>query len=414
MSEINKGDIFDHYFSLLSPFFPISQFRISKDLASFIGAFIDSGNYMPVQTRMMAVESSIQDLSSVVAQHSEALVSIKEALTNINQKLHDISIHHARSEKQPLLPTPTTPNTHPNNHPNTQPAHLTQHDNHHTHPRLPRLEVPLFNGEGVSGWLFQIEHFFHIHFTPPDQRLIIATFYMTGPALDWFQFMSRTHELPNWETFRRELEICFGPSSFINHEANLFKLNQTSTAREFETLSTNTPTLSTSNLLNCFISGLREDIKRELFIHKPSSFSEAIGLAKLIEAKAEVHRSYPRPPSFHRPSNPPYTAQTSNPPYTAQPSNTSTSTNPRPPNRPTLPTRRLTNAEMSDRQSRGLCYNCDERWFSGHRCKPKYQCILVDEDTDESVPMLRNPHRHRTTAITHNPSHRPTSRPIRA
>lgn len=174
---------------------------------------------------MTTVESSVQDLSTVVSQHSEALNSIKDALSSINQKLHDITLQQTRYEKQPLLPTPTTPTL--------QPALLTQFDNHQNHPRHPCLEVPMFNGDGVSGWLFQIEHFFHIHFTPPDQRLIIATFYMTGHALDWFQFMSRTHELPNWETFRRELELRFGPSTFINHEANLFKLHQTTTVTAY-------------------------------------------------------------------------------------------------------------------------------------------------------------------------------------
>ena len=96
--------------------------------------------------------------------------------------------------------------------------------------------------------------------------------------------MHSTNQLSTWEAFTNALEIRFGPSSFQNHEAALFKLRQTSTVTaymvEFESLSTRTTGLTNTNLLNCFISGLREDIKCEIFLLKPSSLPEAMGMAK--------------------------------------------------------------------------------------------------------------------------------------
>ena len=34
-----------------------------------------------------------------------------------------------------------------------------------------------------------------------------------------------------------------------------------------------------------------------------------------------------------------------------------------------LPLRKLTNAQMEERRKQGLCYNCDEKWYLGHKCK---------------------------------------------
>ncbi|CAM8905618.1 unnamed protein product [Rhodiola kirilowii] len=311
-------------------------------------------------TRATTAAANIQDLSAVVLQHTEQFSSIHDALTGINQKLHELSVANARAEKQPLLPTPPTPPASPN------PSPTQSLDYHHSGARTPRLEIPLFTGENVTGWIFQIERFFQHHFTPRDQRLLIATFYMSGPALLWYQWMHNTKQISDWESFRRDLELRFGPSSFINHEAALYKLRQHSSlstyVAEFESMSTCTPGLTTSNLLNCFMSGLREDIKRELFVHRPVTLPEAVGLAKLIESRLEAPRFNLRP-APHR---------------SLATSNTTPSTSP---NR--LPIRRLTAAEMTERRERGLCYNCDERWVSGHRCKPKFLCLLVDSPSED-------------------------------
>ncbi|CAM8956889.1 unnamed protein product [Rhodiola kirilowii] len=332
---------------------------------------------MPPETRATTAATNLQDLSAVVLQHTEQFSSIHEALANINQKLHDLSVSNAKAEKQPLLPTPTTPSASP-----IQSQDLMANSNNYFSMRLPRLEIPLFTGENVKGWIFQIERFFHLHFTPPDQQLLIATFYMSGSALLWYQWMHNTKQLSNWEAFRRDLELRFGPSSFINHEAALYKLRQTSSittyVSEFEELATCTPELTTNNLLNCFISGLREDIKRELFVHRSLTLSEAVGLAKLIESKVESSsRFYSRPTNTRPPLTKPTPTQS-------------------PQSR--LPIRRLTAAEMTDRRSRGLCYNCDERFVPGHRCKPQFQCLLIDpladdilDELDDTTPPLFDP-----------------------
>ncbi|KAL9677699.1 hypothetical protein QQ045_005933 [Rhodiola kirilowii] len=176
-------------------------------------------SFIMSKTRASTANDKLQDLSATVLQHTEKFTSIHEALSDITQNLYELTVSNARAEKQPLLPTPPSPIT---------PITLNTIDTILICQRTPRLEIPLFTGENVTGWIFRIERFFRLHFTPPDQRLLISTFYMAGPALLWYQWMHSTHQMSTWEAFRRDLELRFGPSSFINHEAALYKLRQTS------------------------------------------------------------------------------------------------------------------------------------------------------------------------------------------
>src|SRR4051812_38593124 len=142
----------------------------------------------------------------------------------------------------------------------------------------------------------------------------MMSFYMKGEALAWFKWMHKNHELRDWFSFTRALELRFGPSTYTNHQAELFKLKQTHSVVEyqaqFEKLGNQVVGLSRDAILNCFISGLIPDIQNEIAIHKPTSISQAIGLAKLIESKLRDSKpKFTKP--FFTPSQKPLTLSTS-------------------------------------------------------------------------------------------------------
>jgi hypothetical protein len=60
-----------------------------------------------------------------------------------------------------------------------------------------KLDIPRFDGSDPLGWIFKINQFFDYHLTPDDQRLRIASFYMEGEALTWFQWMHQNGQLMN-------------------------------------------------------------------------------------------------------------------------------------------------------------------------------------------------------------------------
>lgn len=85
--------------------------------------------------------------------------------------------------------------------------------------------------------------------------------------------MFQNAQLSDWPSFVRALELRFGPSTYENHQAELFKLRQQGSVcdyqAQFEKLSNMVYGLPPNALLNCFISGLYPDIRKELAILKP-------------------------------------------------------------------------------------------------------------------------------------------------
>lgn len=261
----------------------------------------------------------------------------------------------------------------------------------HTHPpffpspnlspapqiRPPNLQLLPFDGQEPLDWLFQAEKFFLFYQVPIEQRLPMAAFYMKGEALSWYKWMYQNHQLFDWKSFSWALELRFGPSSYENHQAELFKLRQSGSVSEYQTqfekLCNRVYGLSPDALLNCFISGLYPEIRKEIAILKPPSITQAIGLAKLIEAKLKDSRTKQFRTSFHQ------TPSSSN---NLSPSliPSSTTTNPS----PTLPIKRLTSAQMQECRAQGLCYNCDAKFILGHRCNTLQFLLLLAEDEEEN------------------------------
>lgn len=160
----------------------------------------------------------------------------------------------------------------------------------------------------------------------------------------------------------------------MNHRTALFKLCQKTTIAtyqsEFEAISNRVTDLHPDALLDCFVSGLKPAIQAELALLKPLLLSDAIALAKLVEDKLrETRHPYSK---FNQPSNifrhhnnvpetNPTHRQDSLPPLLPLPTPTHHKTS--------LPLKRITACEMKSRRAQGLCYNCDERYRPGHRCR---------------------------------------------
>lgn len=94
----------------------------------------------------------------------------------------------------------------------TQLANLTP-----TPSSLPRkhhlkLDVPHFNDTNPIGRIFKISQFFEFHDTPEHQCLSVASFYMDGPTLSWYQWMYHNGLITSWSAL-----LSFGVSfcSFI-------------------------------------------------------------------------------------------------------------------------------------------------------------------------------------------------------
>ncbi|CAM8923904.1 unnamed protein product [Rhodiola kirilowii] len=364
-----------------------------------------------MSTRTQAVESMVQSQALVNERTNASLESMVQSQAFINERtnarldrifealdrlqLQDDRRPDRRTEKQPmqslqttatgdspgLLPTPTTP---PLQQMITNSPHQSgQELQVVTTPRLPRIDIPTFHGDQVVGWTFQMEQYFEHQGIPPEQKLTVAMFHISGEALEWYQWMHSTHQLTDWKTFIRDLNKRFGPSPYSNAELELSQLRQTGSVKTyvaaFESLSTRTPGFSAANLLNIFMGGLRPEVLQEMILLEPNSLRRAMDMAKVVEQKIISYRSWggrTGPPRF------PLTQGDNTPP--ANKGHATQGYN-------NLPTKRLTPAQMAARREQGLCYNCDDQFVPGHRCKPKFQCLLMQTEGEECLEMICAP-----------------------
>ncbi|PNX65654.1 hypothetical protein L195_g054648, partial [Trifolium pratense] len=128
--------------------------------------------------------------------------------------------------------------------------------------------------------------------------------------------------------------------------------------------------------LSCFVSGLKPAIRREVQAFQPQSLIHAINLAKLQEEKiADRLSTHPKPSSATHSHSP--SSSSFRPTMTVTP----------PKSQPTV--KRLTPVELQARREKGLCYNCDERYVQGHRCKRTFHLLIVqpEEDVNDSTAL---------------------------
>jgi hypothetical protein len=252
-----------------------------------------------------------------------------------------------------------------------------------TTPRL-KLDVPRFDGTNPHGWIFKISQFFEYHRTPEEERITVASFYLDGAALAWYQWMYRNGQIVSWNQFLMALELCFAPTAYDDPKGKLFKLTQSSSVAaylsEFESLANRIVGLSQLDLLSCFISGLKPEIRREVLAQQPATLNQASGLARLQEEKINDMQRFSRNQlanSWPTPKSSPAPASSSGVP--------SAPLLPMPASRPRF--RQLTAAEMDERREKGLCFNCDERYAKGHRCKGRF-LMFVSDTNDQSDEII--------------------------
>ncbi|MCH98809.1 hypothetical protein A2U01_0019816, partial [Trifolium medium] len=175
-----------------------------------------------------------------------------------------------------------------------------------------KLDFPRFDGKHVLDWIFKAEQFFDYYNTSDSERLIIASVHLDSDAVPWFQMIQRSHPFHSWQKFTRALEMDFGPTAYDCPRATLFKLAQTGSVteyfKEFNALANRVYGVSNEAFLDCFISVLQSEIRRDVTALTPSSITKAYALAKLYEEKY----TKPSKPKYDNPYTPKIPPNSSN------------------------------------------------------------------------------------------------------
>ncbi|WVZ18571.1 hypothetical protein V8G54_005893 [Vigna mungo] len=279
------------------------------------GAFIDPLPMVEHNTRSKTIDDAILRLT----QNQSVLTTSQNEL---NSKLYSIIAHLSQVNlTSPKTQSPPSPSS----------TFFKPHM---------KLEVPRFNGHDATSWIFKITQFFEYHSTPEEDGLKVASFYMDGAALSWFQWVHKNGMNPPLKP------VSLHP---------------------------------TMRIPVAFCSSSHKVIKREVLALQPLTFTQAAALAKLQEDKFHDMRKGP----WHRfPFQPsPISASLSSPrgrsssPLLPTPSKTNN--------------KKLFHEEMLARREKGLCYNCDEKFHPGHKCKA--QETEVDSTTLSDSLAAPNP-----------------------
>nr|KYP31012.1 hypothetical protein KK1_049270 [Cajanus cajan] len=255
---------------------------------------------------------------------------LEEAITQLTLSQTTLSTdHHALSTKvDTILDRLATLTTQP---PSTPPPF----------PHRPpiKLDVPRFDGHDSLGWIFKINQFFDYQGTPDAERITVASFYMDGPALSWYQWMFRNGYITSWPGLLQALESRFAPSYYDDASGLLFKLCAT---WHFQAL-------------------------------QPTSLPHAMALAKLQEDKIVDRRR-----QSHNPTS-------------SSSSVTPASSTLALPSSPKVHFKHLSSAEIASRREKGLCYHCDEKFTPSHRCKGRLLLLIAGDDDVGNIAVSEMP-----------------------
>ncbi|XP_026378571.1 uncharacterized protein LOC113273010 [Papaver somniferum] len=268
--------------------------------------------------------------------------------------------------------------------------------------RVPKLDFPRFDGDNPRGWIQKCERYFWLHNIVESHRVDIAAIYLDGKADKWFLNFQVGRNRITWFEFAHGICIIFEnpvEENFIGSFNNLVQINSVEEYfEEFESLKalilSNNPSLSEHYFIMSFISGLKEELGNSVAMFYPKSLSTAFSLARMEEQKCHSaasknvrpkSSSFTDTKSFSTTTFPPKPISTS---YTTSRSTPTTpksySPTPLKPASTTPIIKRLTQEQMRLRREKGICYNCDEFYSLGHKCKGRQQLFMLQTESSDT------------------------------
>ncbi|XP_061369480.1 uncharacterized protein LOC133312325 [Gastrolobium bilobum] len=336
----------------------------------------------------------VQDLAEECASHrlefhqrlDQISESIEARFAAIDARLRDFMSHSPPTTSHESLNRPHVP--------------FDLHDQRSALKSM-KLEIPIFLGHDPNNWIFRTESYFRMHQVPDNLKRQLAGLRMEGSAGPWFQWVFSSGTVQIWEEFVKAVRERFGDPDHRDSRGVLSKLTQTGSLqdymREFERLMNQVTGMNDDLLMTIFVSGLQPEIRGAIELHWPTTLHQAMRLALAYSAHhAELRSSFhtSQKKSFVRSNSqtnytvtqPPDMQTTSNgssvpslPPISSIPALPSTETS-----TTRLPVRRLSNEDLQRKRDLGICYTCDERWTSKHRCKAK-MLLLIGEPEDTQM-----------------------------
>ncbi|XP_047952978.1 uncharacterized protein LOC125198733 [Salvia hispanica] len=238
-----------------------------------------------------------------------------------------------------------------------------------------RMDFSKFNGtDDPRVWLNRARQYYRAQDTPAKKWVQWASYHLDGEANQWWQWFSARHIRITWSMFEKGLLQRFSTAELEEADEAIVRLKQTGSFRsyliEFERLVNCVPHWKDKVLLGAFMAGVQDDLAKEIRFFRPQTLEQAIGLARHADEQAKTRRTG----GLHVKTQQRMTNSTP----AAHMSSSSRSSN----IANSVPTKRLTWAEMQAKREKNECFNCDEPFSRGHKCRLA-QAFLIESGNEE-------------------------------
>lgn len=249
--------------------------------------------------------------------------------------------------------------------------------------RMPKMDVPKFDGEQPKLWQIQCEDYFEMYNTAPALWVRLASLQFTGAAARWLSSIKSSIRKYTWAEFSQEVVLRFGRNQHQSLIRKLYKLVQNGTVEDYvkqfseliDQLASYEEKPDPLHYITRFIEGLKPSVRVLVAVQLPQDLETAYNIALVHEEVGDgitnlnagsVH--YRRPATASHNQFRPSEDRRSTDAVKTSVSGTSSDD-------------KLA-ALRAYRRAKGLCFTCGERYSRDHKCQSTVQLHVVQEMVD--------------------------------
>ncbi|TYK19390.1 Transposon Ty3-I Gag-Pol polyprotein [Cucumis melo var. makuwa] len=180
--------------------------------------------------------------------------------------------------------------------------------------------------------------------------MTVSVISFDGPALDWFRSQEQRNKFTDWSNLKSRLLERFRSIREGSLYGRFFAIKQMTTVEEYR------------NLFDRLVAPLSDLSDKVLEETLEVEYSKPVGLPQMMRLalKAEIREIIRREANLYGYAG----GSTANGEA-----------------RKEGPSKRLSDAEFKAKREKGLCFKCDEKYHSGHKCKePEIKKIIIKGD----------------------------------
>lgn len=233
---------------------------------------------------------------------------------------------------------------------------------------MPKLEFPKFDGENPRLWRDRCVMFFEVYGVHPTMMTRFAALNFQGSAVTWLQTVQRRGRVTDWQQLCDLVFERFDKDQYKTQLKQLETLHQTGTVAEyqeqFEKLAHEILLYNTASddvyFVTRFMTGLKEEIRAPIALHRPKDVVTASALATLQEEELSLAKN-----RYLRRG------------FTKGPDRASTSKQMDKPPKAEFDDKLYTLKQF--RRKNGICFKCGGKWSTTHTCPDQVPLHVLEE-----------------------------------